>query len=147
MRTAVAVGLVAGVVSFAVHDALPALWDRLGDSAALWCLLTWWVGQRVRPLSLLWAGLVGLVTQLCLLVGFYGSLVVLAGRGDDPLRVLQWMGLALLAGPAFGALGALRWSRGWPSSASSALVGAAVALELLLGVVPLLVGALRPPEP
>lgn len=134
VRTAAVAGLVAGVVSFAAYDALPAPWDRLGGSAGLWCLLTWWAGRRVRPPSLPWAALAGLVTQLCLLAGFYGALVVLAGRGEDPRRVLAWAVLALLAGPLFGALGTLRWVRGWPASASAALAGAAVALEPLVGV-------------
>lgn len=147
VRAAVVVGLAAGVVSFAAYDALPAPWDRLGDSAALWGLLTWWAGQRVRPVSLRWSALVGLLTQLCLLAGFYGALVVLAGRSDDPVRVAAWTLLALVAGPVLGVLGGLRWARERLPVVAAALVGALVVLEPLVGVLPLLVGELRTPPP
>jgi len=147
LGTAAAAGSVLGALALTARDALGSPWSDLTGSVAVWCLLSCWAGQRGAPPSWRWSGLAGLCAQVGLVAGFYGALVVLAGRSESLLRVAAVMGAAGAAGLVFGLLGRLRWARGsWPLVPAAA-VGAAFAFEALRGPATLYTSALRPLPP
>lgn len=147
LGAAAAAGAVLGALALTTRDALGSPWSDITGSVAAWCLLSCWAGQRVAPPSWRWSALAGLSAQVGLVAGFYGALVVLAGRSESPLRVAVVVAAAAAAGLVFGLVGRLRWARGpWPLVPAAA-VGAAFAFEALRWPATLWAAALRPLPP
>lgn len=100
---ALAGGFLLGALGWVAREYFSGGAAMLGDSAALWLALSWFVGSREsrawRGAAMGWVALVATVT------GYYLALLLVAHRGDYPATVVFWYAAALVGGPAFGFFG------------------------------------------
>ena len=119
---ALVVGLLGGALTSFGQTILAGGWHILVNSASTWVLLAFLVGLCV-PGRWRLAALAGLVTEVGLVVGYYTT-SELRGFAADTNSVLIWIAAGLVAGPAYGAAGALlRSARGPVRTAAVGITG------------------------
>jgi len=130
--TAVACGILLGVVDLLLQRSLPYPWANLANSSAVWALgafgLGWWL--RVD-----WwrSALAGVVLLVVAVEAYYLAAVVL--MNDDAqilwsLTAMIWLLLGVLAGALFGAAGGLsRDVRPWLRVVAVAMPGGVLLAE------------------
>ncbi|MEV4880126.1 DUF6518 family protein [Streptomyces cyaneofuscatus] len=107
-RAAVATGggLLFGVLTNLAQGWLPDTWQQLPNSGAVWCTVAFAVGallyRHERPVQ---AALGGAGAEAGLVVGYYGYAEFGRDGAGSLFFPLVWLGLALVAGPLFGAAG------------------------------------------
>lgn len=113
-RAAVAAGggLLLGVLTNLAQGWLPGTWQQLANSGAVWSTAAFVVGAVLyRRERLVQAALGGAVAEAGLVVGYYGYAEFGRDGAGSLFFPLVWLGLALVAGPLFGAAG-WWWRRG-----------------------------------
>ena len=109
--TALAAGVVLGVLTNLAQGWLPGSWNQLANSGAVWSAAAFAAGAVfARRASLPAAAVAGLCAESGLVIGYYGY----AEFGRDGMgglaAPLVWLVMAFVAGPLFGVAGA--WWRG-----------------------------------
>ncbi|WP_411120299.1 DUF6518 family protein [Streptomyces sp. 058-1L] len=108
-----AVGLTLGVLTNLLQGWLPYPWDHLANSGAVWSVAAFAVGAvlAVRIGNRWWLAIGGALTEIGLVVGYYGY----AEFGRDGMGSLffplVWTVMACVAGPLFALAGA-EWRAG-----------------------------------
>ncbi|MFJ9641065.1 DUF6518 family protein [Streptomyces sp. NPDC101178] len=113
-RAAVAAGggLLLGVLTNLAQGWLPDTWQQLANSGAVWSAAAFVVGAVLyRHERLVQAVLGGAVAEAGLVAGYYGCAEFGRDGAGSLFFPLVWLGLALVAGPLFGAAG-WWWRRG-----------------------------------
>ncbi|MFC0862399.1 DUF6518 family protein [Sphaerimonospora cavernae] len=102
---ALVVGLVGGALTSFGQSVLTGGWHALVNSASPWVMIAFLVGLGARGR---WprAVVAGLVSQVGLVVGYYAT-SELRGFAAGMSAVVIWVVASLVAGPAYGAAGAL----------------------------------------
>jgi len=130
--TAVACGILLGVVDLLLQRSLPYPWANLANSSAIWALGAFGIGWWLR--ADWWrSALAGIVLLVVAVEAYYLAAVVL--MNDDAqiltsLTAMIWLLLGVLAGALFGAAGALsRDARPWLRVVAVAMPGAVLLAE------------------
>lgn len=114
-------GLALGAVTLLAQAVLPVGWNSLANSGAIWATGTFAAGavprQRGRQSAL--AGTVALVVTI---VGYNATAQVALNSPESLVYEALWLGIAFVAGPLFGLVGA------WVSDARRACHSVTVAL-------------------
>ncbi|MGW1543058.1 DUF6518 family protein [Streptomyces sp. NPDC002309] len=109
-------GLALGVLTCLAQGWLPGSWNRIANSGAVWSAAAFAVtAVFARRISDMAAAVTGLLTELGLVVGYYGYAELGRDGMGDLYWPLVWVGAAFVAGPLFGVAG--RWSRAGSDSA------------------------------
>jgi len=104
--SAVAGGLLLGVLTNLAQGWLPGAWNQIANSGAVWCVAAFAAGALVvRHAGLPAATVAGLCAESGLVVGYYGYAEVARGGMGSVLAPLVWLGMACVAGPLFGVAG------------------------------------------
>ncbi|MER6194392.1 DUF6518 family protein [Streptomyces cyaneofuscatus] len=105
-------GLLLGVLTNLAQGWLPDTWQQLPNSGAVWCTVAFAVGALLyRNERLVQAASGGAVAEVGLVLGYYGYAEFGRDGAGSLFFPLVWLGLALVAGPLFGAAG-WWWRRG-----------------------------------
>ena len=130
--TAVACGILLGVVDLLLQRSLPYPWANLANSSAVWALGAFGVGWWIR--AGWWRpALAGVVLLVIAVQAYYLAAVVV--MNDDvqtlwSLTAMVWLFLGVLAGALFGAAGGLsRDARPWLRVVAVAMPGAVLLAE------------------
>jgi hypothetical protein len=99
---ATGVGAATGVLTFVGQRYLPGQWNVLVNSGAIWLVPVFLVASRMRSAS--WGAAAGLGTLAATLLGYYGA-ATLSGIPESTYFFALWCGVALVAGPLYGAAG------------------------------------------
>lgn len=104
--SAVAGGLLLGVLTNLAQGWLPGAWNQIANSGAVWCVAAFAAGALVaRHAGLPAATVAGLCAESGLVVGYCGYAEVARGGMGSVLAPLVWLGMACVAGPLFGVAG------------------------------------------
>lgn len=126
---AAAAGVASGFANGLIGE-LPAGLNRLSNVGALWLVVAFLVGSRLRGLAALGAGAVAIAAAL---VGSYGWSQIADATFQIPHVEDQqtlWMLIAVIAGALFGLLGAIwRAYRGIPRAISVAVLAGTLSGE------------------
>lgn len=139
LAIAAAAGLAVGGVTLLMQGALPGVLNHLGNSGAVWSLAAFGVGALL-PVRGARAAAAGTVLLAFAVIGYYGSTTLFLHDDVSKGTLLGpavWVCVAAVAGPVFGAAGAL-YRGGRPTHRAVALgaLGAVFLAEALyLGVV------------
>ncbi|MGY0021075.1 DUF6518 family protein [Streptomyces sp. YJ-C3] len=119
LTACVVAGLGLGVLTNLLQGWLPWPWSQLANSGGVWSAFAFVTGavlaHRIRSLRSLAAA--GALTEIGLVVGYYGYAEVGRGGMGSLVFPLVWLVMACIAGPVFGVAGAwwrrspLRWQR------------------------------------
>lgn len=126
------VGFAVGPLDLLLQHLLPYPFANLANSPAAWALVAFAVGWSDRVRGRWWPAAAGTLTLLLAVEGYYLTAVLVLG--DDPSTLtnrtaLLWLGLAVVAGTAFGTAGSwARSGRPWRGP-----LGTALAVGVLLG--------------
>jgi hypothetical protein len=108
----VAAGVLLGVVDLLLQKSLPYPWANLANSSAVWAVLAFGLGWALARSGGTWwrSALAGLVLLVLAVPSYYVTATVV--QDDDLANAwaptsLLWMVFGALAGPIFGAAGAL----------------------------------------
>ncbi|OKJ99468.1 hypothetical protein AMK26_25845 [Streptomyces sp. CB03234] len=128
MALAVGAGLAGGAVTSFGQTYLTGGWHALVNSASTWVTVAFLIGLRApgrwRP-----AALAGLLSQAGLVVGYYAT-SEMRGYAAGLSAVVIWIAAGLVAGPGYGAAGALlRHHRPVVRSAAAGVVGSVWVME------------------
>ncbi|GIH25169.1 hypothetical protein Aph01nite_34790 [Acrocarpospora phusangensis] len=129
--TALAAGLLLGVLTNLAQGWLPGAWNQIANSGAVWSVAAFAAGALLAGrVALPVAAFGGLCAEAGLVAGYYGY----AEFGRDGMGSLVfplvWLGIAFVAGPIFGVAG-VWWRRG---TAAWQRVGALGALAGVFGM-------------
>ncbi|MFF2996571.1 DUF6518 family protein [Streptomyces sp. NPDC057950] len=121
-----AAGLVLGVLTNLAQGWLPGAFNHIANSGAVWSAVAFAAGAILAHRApLVIAAVTGLLTELGLVIGYYGY----AAFGRDGIGSLTmplvWVAAACVAGPLFGVAGL--WSRKGQSGARRIIGTAALA--------------------
>jgi hypothetical protein len=130
-------GLALGVLTNLAQGWLPGSWNQLANSGAFWSVAAFVAGALLAAKGVRTALAGGLCAELALVVGYYGYAQFGYQRGGIGMLtpVLEWLLVAVVAGPLFGAAGAW-WRRGdrgrriVGGSALAGVVGAEAASDI-----------------
>ncbi len=130
--TAVACGILLGVVDLLLQRGLPYPWANLANSSAVWALGAFGIGWWLR--AGWWrSALAGIVLLVVAVEAYYLAAVVLLNDNAQNLWSLtatMWLFLGVLAGALFGAAGGLsRDARPWLRVVAVAMPGAVLLAE------------------
>ncbi|WP_370424266.1 DUF6518 family protein (plasmid) [Streptomyces sp. QH1-20] len=104
-------GLVLGVLTNLAQGWLPAPWDQIPNSGAVWSTVAFIAGALLaRWASLRVAAVAGLLAEVGLVAGYYGYAEFGRDGMGDLTFPLLWLTLACVAGPLFGVAG-VWWRR------------------------------------
>jgi hypothetical protein len=98
----VGVGIAVGIATLLGQSVLPAEWNRLANSGAIWLLASYLVGSRMPTNGR--AAVAGMATLVLAVVAYYVA-ARLAGAGVSTRTVVIWIGTALVGGPVYGVAG------------------------------------------
>jgi len=128
---AVAAGVAAGALARVLFAVLPAPWDTLANTSALWGLVPFLVAAGLRVRGRTGAG-VGALALLTMVAGW----VLLAPQPASPRILLLWGAVGIAAGAVCGWAGALaRSPLEWQRTVAAAIVGGLSLGEGLYGIV------------
>jgi hypothetical protein len=128
--TTIAAGLVIGALSVLPYAYVTGPLHVLGNSAAVWLLIAFFVG--ILAGSPRRGAVGGAVTLLAVVTGFFVAMQLLYPADSFGRTAVFWLVAAVIGGPVFGWFGAL-WHRGdVPRGVTSAAMGAAFVAEALL---------------
>ncbi len=99
---ALGVGISTGALTLVGQRLLPGQWNILANSGAVWLVPAFFVASRMRSLS--WAVVAGAGALVATLLGYYAS-ALLSGIPESAYFIALWCGVALVAGPLYGAAG------------------------------------------
>ena len=130
--TAVACGILLGVVDLLLQRSLPYPWANLANSSAVWALGAFGIGWWLR--ADWWrSALAGIVLLVVAVEAYYLAAVVLLNDNAQTLwslTAMVWLFLGVLAGALFGAAGGLcRDARPWLRAVAVAMPGAVLLAE------------------
>lgn len=124
--TALASGLVLGILTNLAQGWLLGSWNQLANSGAIWCVAAFAAGTVLaRCASLPAAAVAGLCAEGGLVIGYYGYAEFGRDGMGSLLAPLVWLAMAFVAGPLFGVAGA--WWRGRTSQSRRVIGLAALA--------------------
>jgi hypothetical protein len=123
---AIALGVATGILTLAGQAVLPAEWNRLANSGAVWTAVAFVVGSRSPTARS--AAVLGTVTLLLALVS-YDLAARITAIGLSTTGLVIWGATAIVAGPLAGLGGWLWRSPGRWSMAGPAFVGAVFSAE------------------
>ncbi|MCC9306287.1 DUF6518 family protein [Kitasatospora sp. RB6PN24] len=125
---ALLVGLAGGALTSFGQSVLPHGWSALANSASTWVVIAFLAGLRADR-RWPWAAGAGALSQLGLVVGYYATSEV-RGFAADTGSVVIWIVAGAVAGPVYGAAGALlRHGRRAVRTAAAGVTGSVWALE------------------
>jgi len=121
-------GVAVGGLTLAGQRVLPGTFNQLANSGAVWSVAAFAAG-RFLPVRIRSAAIVGVLTLVGAVVGYYGSTTVFLRDHVDMAAMrapLLWLAIAVIAGPIVGVAGMLARTgrRIWVRAVAVDLVGA-----------------------
>ncbi|MFF0738804.1 DUF6518 family protein [Streptomyces sp. NPDC004111] len=111
MLSALAGGVLLGILTNLAQGWLPGAANQIANSGAVWSVAAFGAGALLaRKVGLPAAAVAGLLAESGLVVGYYGYAEVGRDGMGSLFAPLVWVGMACVAGPLFGVAGA--WWRG-----------------------------------
>jgi hypothetical protein len=127
-------GVLLGVADLLLQKSLPYPWANLANSSAVWAVLAFALGYRVR--GPWWrSSLAGVVLLVLAVPSYYLATTLI--QDDDLANVwsatsLLWMSFGVVAGALFGAAGSWARASGWLRVVGIAMSGAVLFAEGIL---------------
>ena len=115
---ALGTGLAGGALTSFAQSVLQGGWAGLANSGSAWVMVAFLFGLRL-PGRWRTAAVAGVLTQIGLVVGYYAT-AELRGYPAGTAAVVIWIITGMVAGPAYGAAGALLGDHRRPTRAAAA---------------------------